>query len=124
MKNLLIFFSFFIFSLPVEAKHIYLEKVYQDAWCQAHNGTTEVILPDGSRADCITSKYAIEFDFAQKFQESIGQALEYSMQLGKQAGIVLIMEKPHDQIFLNRLIPIANKYNIKVWIMTPSDLKN
>ena len=102
----------------VSAKTNHTEKYYQNLWCVSHAGQTEVVLNDGSRADCITSDYAIEFDFAHKYTEAIGQSLEYSLQTGKHAGIVLIMENcEKDQKFLNKLLPVAEKYNIKVWIM-------
>jgi hypothetical protein len=106
-----------IISLPANAKHFHTEKYYQNKWCNAHNGQQEVILNNGSRADCITDNYAIEFDFAPKISESIGQSLEYALQTGKLPGIVLILEKSSDQKFLKRLLPIAEKYNIKVWTM-------
>lgn len=117
MKNLFLTILILI-SMPAQAKHLYPEKYYQSRWCTAHSGQQEVIMPDGSRADCITENYAIEFDFAHKFQEAVGQSLEYSLQTGEQPGIVLIMENYEtDRIFLNRLLPIAEKYNIKVWTM-------
>ncbi len=52
-----------------------------------------MVLPDKARVDCVTDTHAIEFDFAKKWGESIGQALYYATILNKQAGIVLIMEK-------------------------------
>ena len=32
-------------------------------WCQAQKGRVEVVLPDGTRCDCVTDTHAIEFDF-------------------------------------------------------------
>ena len=113
-----LFILMLLLACRADAKHRHLEKYYQNLWCNSHAGQQEVVLNDGSRADCITQDYAIEFDFAKKYQESIGQSLEYSLQTGKTAGIVLIMENYEaDQKFLNRLLPVANKYNIKVWTM-------
>ena len=66
---------------------------------------------------------AIEFDFAQKWAESIGQSLYYGLCTGKNSGIVLIMENPQKDIkYLNRLNEVAKKYNIKVWTITPQDM--
>lgn len=105
------------------ASHIYLEKDYQNHWCKANNGITEHILPDSARVDCLTKDYAIEFDFATKWAESIGQALYYAACTGKNAGVVLIMEKPQkDERYLSRLNAVAQKYNIKIWTMTPNDI--
>jgi hypothetical protein len=39
------------------------EKWDQEKWCEAHKGQVEVILPDGTRCDCVTDTHAIEFDF-------------------------------------------------------------
>ena len=43
-------------------------------------------------------KHAIEFDFAEKWAESIGQALHYSFMTGKRAKVVLILENPEKQM--------------------------
>ena len=45
--------------------HKYYEKDYQQAWCAASGGTTEYVLPDKARVDCVTNTHAIEFDFAK-----------------------------------------------------------
>jgi hypothetical protein len=36
---------------------------YQQKWCEARKGQVEVVLPDGTRCDCLTDTHAIEFDF-------------------------------------------------------------
>ena len=106
------------------AAHCYLEKEYQNKWCKANNGTAEYILNDKTRIDCLTKDYAIEFDFASKWAESIGQALYYGLSTNKNAGVVLIMENPQKDIkYLLRLQEVAQKYNIKVWTMTPEDMQ-
>lgn len=58
----------------------------------------------------------IEFDFAPKWAESIGQALYYGLMTGKQPGVELIMEKEGDGRYLERLNALADGHNIKVWI--------
>ena len=40
---------------------------------------TEFTNPDGTRTDCISDTHAIEVDFSEKWAESIGQALHYSL---------------------------------------------
>jgi len=104
--------------------HEHLEKEYQAKWCEQHNGILEVILKSGERADCITDDYAIEFDFAKKYCEAIGQSLMYSVEANKKAGIVLILEKPTDDKYLKRLNIVSDKYNIKVWIINKDFLDN
>ena len=39
------------------------EADYQREWCK---GEMEVVMPDRSRADCITERFAIEVEFANK----------------------------------------------------------
>ncbi len=123
MKKIYLILLVFIFGMPSTAKNLYYEKDYQRSWCEAHNGSLEVILPDKARVDCVTSTHAIEFDFAKKWGESIGQALYYAVILNKQAGIVLIMEKGKaDERYLSRVKEVAKRYNITVWTMKPEDL--
>ena len=105
------------------AAHLHLEKEYQAQWCAGHNGVTEYVLDDGARVDCLTDEYAIEFDFAYKWAESIGQSLYYAEKTGRKPGIVLILEKDGDERYLKRLKIVSEKYQIKVWIMKPGDLK-
>ena len=47
----------------VLAKREHPEKWYQEKWCEAQKGQVEVVLPDGTRCDCVTDTHAIEFDF-------------------------------------------------------------
>lgn len=103
--------------------HKYYEKDYQQAWCSSFGGTTEYVLPDKARVDCVTKTHAIEFDFAQKWAESIGQALYYGKKLNKQPGIVLIVENgTKDVKYINRLKTVAEDNNISLWFMTPEDM--
>lgn len=108
---------FLILSLPAlcqAASH--LEKDYQDAWCKNHSGITEYVLDDNSRVDCLTKDYAVEFDSASKWAESIGQSLYYALKTGKKPGIVLICEGNCDAL-ISRLRAVADKYQIKVWVI-------
>lgn len=112
-------------SMPALCQHQYLEKEYQKVWCTCNNGVIEYTLQDGARVDCVTQTHAIEFDFANKWAESIGQSLYYGKSLCKKPGIVLIMENPgKDMRYLKRLKTVTDMYNISVWIMTPDDMKN
>lgn len=99
--------------------HAFPEKHYQDAWCAEHGGQTEVVLKDGTRADCVTATHAIEFDFGKKVAEAIGQSLWYSIQTGKRAGIVLILKKQSDRKYLARLNKTIEHLSlpIDVWEM-------
>ncbi len=113
-----------IFVMPAYSKHLYLEKEYQNVWCSSNNGSAEYRLNDGARVDCVTNTHAIEFDFANKWAESIGQSLYYGKSLCKKAGVVLIMENPQNEMrYLRRLKAVADTYGITVWTMTPDDMK-
>ena len=97
-----------------------MEKDYQLPWCQAVGGEAEHVLSDRTRVDCLTEAHAIEFDFAKKWAESIGQALYYAAETGRRAGIVLIMTRPDDDRYLRRLRrAIAyHQLPIDVWTVT------
>jgi hypothetical protein len=69
------------------------EKYYQNIWCAIHQGRTEVILADRSRCDGLTAEYAIEVDFAGKW-EALEQALHYARLTGKKRGSFLSAESP------------------------------
>jgi hypothetical protein len=97
--------------------HPHNEFSYQHAYCSMHNGVEEYELPDKTRVDCLTDEYAIEFDFANKWAESIGQALHYSYITGRKPKIVLILDskyKNQQKIYYERVKRLGQKYNISV----------
>lgn len=111
-------------ALKVDAARLYPEKQYQTVWCSQNGGVEEVVLQDNTRVDCVLPKYAIEFDFANKWSEAVGQSLYYACLAQKAPGIVLIMENYQKDIkYLSRLRRIAGIYGITVWTMSPEDLK-
>lgn len=118
MKKMLIIF-FIIISTNCYAKRLHHEKWYQSRWCSDHGGQIEVVLPDRTRCDCLTKTHAIEFDFGNKWAEAIGQSLYYSLQTGKRAGIVLILEKQTDRKYWIRLNSTIKHFNLPIdtWIM-------
>lgn len=104
MRQLIVIAILFIFAVQAEAKHLYKEADYQKAWCDKHNGVMEYKLNDKTRVDCLTDKYAVELDFANKWAECIGQALYYGKMTGKQPACVLIMERGEKDLkYLRRL---------------------
>jgi len=121
MKTIIIIFLCLV-SVPACAKHLNPESYYQDLWCSAHNGQAEITLNNGLRADCITDKEAIEFDFAIKYRESIIQALEYAEATGKQAKTVLIVEKESDNKYVDRANQVIKFYNLPVSVEIYGDL--
>lgn len=119
VKYIFIFLIIFLFSAsPLFAKHKHLEKYYQHQWNVKYGkGIESKYLSSGVEVDVLTSEYAVEIEFAQKWEESIGQSLFYADQTGKVPCVVLIMENPErDQSYLDHLLILAKKYNIAVWI--------
>jgi len=107
---------FLLLITSLQAKHLHKESYYQKIVCNKMNGQIEYRLEDKSRVDCLTSTYAIEFDFANKWAESIGQSLYYKAMTNKKSGVVLIMENGAKDIkYLKRLNKVAIEYNITVW---------
>ena len=79
------------------------ERDYQEPWCEQHEGIIEHVLKDRTRIDCLLDTYAIEFDYARKWAEAIGQAMLYGYRTDRKPGIALIMETEKDCVYLHRL---------------------
>ena len=116
------------FALSSAAEHKRKEADYQKEWCTQYQGQIEVVLSDKTRCDCIASiegkTYAIEFDFAEKWAEAIGQALYYAVQTEKTPGIVLILEKESDYKYLIRLNTTLQYHHleyVKTWTIENYD---
>ena len=108
-------------------KHVHYEhneESYQQAWCNAHNGIMEYENSDYTRVDCLTKKHAVEFDFANKWHESIGQALHYGLMTDKKPMVVLILDNPKKQmVYYNRVKKLAKKYKFDIEYVT-NDILN
>ena len=116
MKKLLWILIVLVFTFAkADAKHLYPEKFYQQNWCKEHNGILEYKLIDDTRVDCLTKEYAVEFDFAPKWAEAIGQSLHYARMTGKKAGINLIIEDNSDFKYYHKIEPLCKMYNIALW---------
>ena len=62
--------------------------------------------------------HAIEFDFGSNWAEAIGQSSYYSIQTGKKAGIVIILETMKGRKFWIRLNTTIEHFDIPIdtWI--------
>ena len=112
----------FLFSLPACAKRLYPEAAYQNKWCEAKGGVTEYKLNDKTRVDCLLPDMAVEFDFANKWAECIGQSLFYGRMTNRQPACVLIMERGEKDLkYLKRLRKAAYKkgVNIRTFTLKP-----
>lgn len=104
--------------------HRHNEASYQQAWCNARNGVMEYENEDKTRVDCLTKTHAVEFDFANKWHESIGQALHYGIMTGKKPKVVLILDNPKTQmVYYKRVKKIGDKYKFDVEYITDDILK-
>ena len=114
MKVALILTLLFIFPSLVFAKREHPEKWYQKKWCEEQKGRVEVVLPDGTRCDCVTDTHAIEFDFGSNWPEAVGQSAYYALQTGKKAGIVLILETMKDRKYWIRLNTTIEHFKLPI----------
>ena len=104
--------------------HDHSEEAYQYAWCSAYGGVMEYQNKDLTRVDCLTDTHAVEFDFANKWHESIGQALHYGLMTGKKPMVVLILDCPEKQmVYYNRVKRLGKKYYFDVEYVTNDILK-
>ena len=79
------------------------EAYYVGQWCTPSFGKREFRLWDMTRVDCLTKDYAIEFDFAKKWAESVGQALYYAEMTHKKPAVVLILQNLSDMRYVKRV---------------------
>ena len=104
-------------------KHDHSEASYQHAWCSAHKGIEEFENNDHTRVDCLTENHAVEFDFANKWAESIGQAEHYALKTGKKGMVVLILENPKkEMVYFKRVLELGKIHNFDVEYVTPQIL--
>ena len=116
MKKFLLMFALLLCSVALAFSQTkQRESYYQHEFAVALNGQVEVRLMNGTRADIVTDKYAIEVDFGAKWAEAIGQSLSYGIELDKSPGILLVI-KGEEIRFLERLMPVAVEHGIQVWI--------
>ncbi|MBP7211943.1 hypothetical protein KBA27_03830 [bacterium] len=118
-KFLILIILLLISSAKVFSAHLNPEKFYQARWCNAHNGIMEYKLFDATRVDCLTDTEAVEFDFAKKWAEAIGQSLYYGKITGKTPTIGLILETPADKRYYERILPLCYQYGINLYKIEP-----
>lgn len=131
MKNLMLLLIFVMTTIRVNASpfeyryynhwravyHPHSESSYQHAWCSAHHGVEEYENTDKTRVDCLTDTHAVEFDFANKYYEAVGQSLHYGIMTGKKPKVVLILDGKYfnEQMrYFERVKKIGKVYNIDV----------
>lgn len=112
--GLLLFLGLFV--VKVSAQH---ESDYIRALASHLGGETEVVVTSG-RVDIVTDHYAIEVERANKWKNSIGQALWYGLQMNRSAGVILIMEDNRDFKYVQQLQSALDHgglgSTIRVWV--------
>lgn len=122
LKKILIILTILLASTNWSmAKHIHPEKYYQGLWCGKYKGIQEYKLKDKTRVDCVTKNYAVEFDFASKWAECIGQALYYGIMTKKKPVCLLIVEKPEDFKYFYRVKKVSDVFKFDLWYIKPKD---
>lgn len=125
MKKTIILFLLLFKVLPCYAKRLHPEAEYQKTWCEKRGGVIEYKLSDKTRVDCLLPNMAVEFDFANKWAECIGQALYYGRMTNRQPACVLIMERGEKDLkYLKRLRRAAYRkgVNLRTFTMKPEHL--
>ncbi len=92
------------------------EDYYNRLFCTEMGGQAEYVLPDRSRVDCLTNTHAFEADWAQglKVYESIGQALYYSAETGRQPGILLLIKNKNSERYIRKVKRVIEAFNLPI----------
>ncbi len=116
---------FVILSNVALAKTDFRESYYVKKYCEKFAGDVEYVLQDMTRVDCMTEDETIEFDFARKWAEAIGQSLHYALMSGRKPAIALIMRSQKDYRYLARMERVIeiNKLGINVYVIDTNELK-
>ena len=114
MKILLVLILISLSNISYAKKN---ERYYQNLHCIIAGGKMEYRLKDKTRIDCLTSEYAIEYDWAKKWAECLGQALHYSVMKNKKPVCGLIGTKKEFDKYYKKIKNISDYYNLPVKII-------
>lgn len=109
-------------SAPATAASL-TETDYRNRFCEGMQ--QEVVLPNGTRVDCLTDRLAIEVDWTHKWAEAIGQSMLYSATTDKLPGIILVCKvgaencQKHEYL-INEAVAHW-RLPITVWLCMPDD---
>lgn len=122
---MLVVLVLFVFMVEVEAQELKSEDDYVRAWCPGNQDeTVEHVLSDRTRIDCLAHDFlAIEFDWARKWYESMGQAMHYARMKNRQhntdkyqAVVALIVLKESDYKYVIRCLQTIAYYNLPIQV--------
>jgi len=95
------------------------EKDYVKLTC---TGQIEYVLEDSTRVDCLSEEYAIEYDWAKKWAESVGQSLYYAKMTGRKPAVALILESERDEKYVKKIEKL--ELNIKIFKIYANNINN
>ena len=95
------------------------EAEWRDGNAQRYGARAEVRLWDDTRCDLVSETHAIEIDWAYKGWSSFAKSIWYAGQLRLKPGIILLVrtgEIERDRRMVYRLLYVAAKYDIDIWV--------
>lgn len=114
-------------TLTIPAHAAEKEHVYRDRFCGGAGMQMEVRLSNGTRADCVSGRLAIEVEFSDKIYQALGQAMSYSASTGHAPAIILVCRKKPKRcdVQYQRLEDAAVHWKIPltVWRCRTSDIR-
>lgn len=112
-----------LFQTPLNENQI-SDRIVQAGQIVSSASIREFVLPDESRVDIETETTSFEVEWSYKWKEAVGQALYYSINTGKEPGIILLQKgEPEDKINYLRCKIVCAKYGIKLITVKTKDVK-
>jgi len=99
------------------AKRKLPESKYQSLSCNNKGGKMESSVY-GGRIDCETDAEVIEYDFADKWSECIGQSLFYAAKTGKKGVCLLILERRDYLRYVHRAKQTIEYHDLDILLET------
>ncbi len=109
--------SVFLLITPIIAEAKQKEKYYQNIHCDSLKGQVEYKLEDKTRIDCLTDTKAIEYDFATKWAECVGQAIYYAQIMKRKPVCALIGTEKQFKRYIPRIETINKNLINKIEII-------
>jgi hypothetical protein len=97
------------------------ERDINQAWCSSIGGNIEFRTKDGTYVDCLTSEYAIEAEYDNKWKEGIGQSLHYAESTNKKAGILFIKRAKSRKDYYNEMMRVINRYDLPIRVFVTEE---
>ncbi len=87
---------------------------YKNKWCIQHVGKPDVTYHNSMTIDCVTNDYVFIFDYSYRWRKAIGKALYFSIETGKRAGIVLIIERARERFYFRQLKNLIRYFSLPI----------